>query len=413
MKVLLLNDYGCLSGGAERLTVVLRDALRKRGHDARLFTSSAMPVAADNPADYTCYGTESPLQKLLQVANPMAAYRLRRVLARFKPDIVHVRSFLGQLSPVILPQIASYPAVLHLGGYQVACPINLRILPDGSDCAFVPGRACYDAGCVTLAGLARTQVQFGAWRKWRGVFDHIVANSHALARRLAEGGVDASVVIWNGTPVRPPRPPLKNPPAVGFAGRLVERKGVRVLLEAMVRVRERVPGARLVIAGGGPDEADFRKLAIEFALGDSVEFTGHLSAAEVERRMSAAWVMAVPSLVQEAFSNTALESMMRGTMVVASDVGGFPEMIEPGVSGMLVPRGDADALADSLVTCLADRERCDKMGAQARERALREFSAETMGGRFIELYSSITVGTRHRTTRRGVLSRLIPPTGAP
>lgn len=390
MKILIINDYGCLSGGAERLSLILRDGLRARGHDARLFTSSAKPVAADNPADYTCYGTESSLQRVLQVANPMAAIALRRALASFRPDIVHIRMFFGQLSPLILLVLRGYPSVLHLGGYQTACPINLRILPDGSDCTFIPGRACHAAGCVTLMGLARTQVQFGAWRRWRGVIGCIVANSAALAEKLALGGVEADAVIWNGTPVRPARPPLEGPPTVGFAGRMVERKGVHVLLQAMKLVRERVPDARLVAAGGGPDLSKFARLASELGLDDAVELTGHLPPGELERRMSSVWITAVPSLVHEAFSNTALESMMRGTAVIAVNAGGFPEMIEPGVSGALVPRGDVKVLADSLVSCLADRDMCEAMGASARLRAIADFSDDAMVERFLHLYAGVS-----------------------
>ena len=59
MKVLLVNDYGVQAGGAERVSVLLRDGLRARGHDARLLTSTARPAPGDYPADYTCLGTES------------------------------------------------------------------------------------------------------------------------------------------------------------------------------------------------------------------------------------------------------------------------------------------------------------------------------------------------------------------
>lgn len=390
MKVLIVNDYGCLSGGAERLSMVLRDGLRERGHDARLFTSSAEPVAAENPADYTCFGTESVAQLLLQIANPMAVLALRRVLERFQPDVVHVRMFMSQLSPLVLPALRGYRCVLHLGGYQTACPINTRILPDGTDCMVVPGRACHSAGCVTLPGLARTALQFGAWRRWRSVFARIIANSSGLASRLAHGGVIADGVIWSGTPVRPPRPPLADPPTVAFAGRLVDRKGILVLIRAMRLVVDRVPRAKLIVAGGGPHQGSVTELVSQLGLEPAVAMLGYLSPDQAAEETSPAWVTAVPTIVHEAFSNTAIESMMRGTAVIASDVGGFPEMIEPGVSGLLVARGDVEGLAAALTTCLLDRQLSEAMGANARKRALEEFTVDAMVDRFLGVYRELS-----------------------
>ncbi len=103
MKILLVNDYATPTGGAELLTLVLRDGLRQRGHDARIFSSSARPSAGDNHADYECFGTTSRFRTLLQTVNPWAFWQLRQILTEFKPDVVHVTIFLTQLSPFILP----------------------------------------------------------------------------------------------------------------------------------------------------------------------------------------------------------------------------------------------------------------------------------------------------------------------
>jgi hypothetical protein len=103
VKILLVNDYAVRQGGAEVLLLRLRDALRERGHDVRLFASNAKEDGNCTPADYTCRGTTSRFRTLLQVANPWAAIGLRNVLRSFQPDVVHVKIFLTQLSPLILP----------------------------------------------------------------------------------------------------------------------------------------------------------------------------------------------------------------------------------------------------------------------------------------------------------------------
>lgn len=100
MKILLLSDYSVPRGGNEIVTLALRDGLRARGHDVRLFASRAHTNGGSDPADYHCYGTASPLRAALWCGNPSAFLRLCRALAEFKPDVVHVRLFLSQLSPI-------------------------------------------------------------------------------------------------------------------------------------------------------------------------------------------------------------------------------------------------------------------------------------------------------------------------
>ena len=94
MKVLLINDYGTSTGGAELLTISLRDDLRALGHDARLFATTARPNNALSQADYHCLGTLGSWRIALQTANPWAYWKLRQVLREFQPDVVHVNLFL-------------------------------------------------------------------------------------------------------------------------------------------------------------------------------------------------------------------------------------------------------------------------------------------------------------------------------
>jgi len=93
MKILLVNDYATLVGGAESMTLALRNGLRQRGHDARVFASSARTWPGDSFADYECFGTTSRFRTLLQAANPCALLRFRKILAEFRPDVVHVSLF--------------------------------------------------------------------------------------------------------------------------------------------------------------------------------------------------------------------------------------------------------------------------------------------------------------------------------
>lgn len=387
-KVLFLNDVAAPVGGAEIMTYRLRDELRRRGHDARVYASRAL---GEGPAEYACFGTTSRLRTLNRAANPRAAWRLRRVLAEFRPDVVHVRMFLTQLSPLVLPLLREVPSLYHAGFYELVCPTGLKLLPDGRLCREPAGRACLR--CLSPQAWVVLMAQRALVERWRGVFDLFVANSDTARRLLEEHGIGPVVRIWNGVPRRPARPPLAVPPTVAYAGRLSWEKGVETLAEAFALVRERVRDARLVLIGDGPLRGSIEDRIGRRGMNANVVLTGHLPPEAAERTLDRAWVQVVPSLLEEPFASAAAEAMMRGTAVVASDHGGAAEIVRQAGAGMLVPPGDAAHLAQALVELLADRERAETLGASGRTWAFDRLSRERCVDAFLELYREL-IGRR-------------------
>ncbi|MGH7504154.1 MAG: glycosyltransferase family 4 protein, partial [Longimicrobiales bacterium] len=263
------------------------------------------------------------------------------------------------------------------------------VLPDGSPCRHGTGRACHREGCVSLAGLGRVLVQHGLWQRWRDVFDAIVANSEWTMRRVRAEGVPATIAIHNGVAVRPARPPLAAPPTVGYAGRLVAKKGLDLLLRAVARVAEDVPAVALVIAGDGPDRAAVEATVRALALESRVTMLGHVAHAELENALAPAWVQAVPSIWEEPFGLVAAEAMMRGTAVIASDTGGLTETVRHERTGLLVPSGDDAALANALGRLLRDHGLVERMGAAGRAIALAELTEDRVTERFLDVYESL------------------------
>jgi len=389
MKILLVNDYATPTGGAELLTLALRDGLRRQGHDARLFASTAKPGPGDMLADYQCFGTTSRFRALLQSANPWAFQRLRRVLAKFQPDVVHVNIFLTQISPLILPLLGDVLSLYRVCWYRPICPLGTKMLPDGTACQVPLGTICYHNDCLPLRDWLPLMLQMKLWRHWRSAFDLIVANSEAVKRRLVAEGITPVEVVWNGVPIRPARPPLSSPPTVAFAGRLVREKGTDVLVRAFAKVVIQIPEARLLLAGDGPERERLKRLIADLGLSSSVSMLGRLSQSEVERRTAVAWVQAVPSRWAEPFGLVAAEAMMRGTAVVASASGGLTESVRDGQTGFLVPPGDAEALTEASLHLLQDRELAEQMGWAGRETAMAHFSEATFVDRFVQLYQTL------------------------
>jgi glycosyltransferase involved in cell wall biosynthesis len=387
MKILLLHDYGTATGGAELQILSLRQGLLQQGHEVRLFSSSALPVRNfPQLADYTCFGATSRVRVLAQTANVFAYWRLRQILREFQPDVVHLRIFLTQLSPLVLPLLQNIPCIYQTAMYGAICPKGTNTLPDGQQCQFSVGRACLSSGCLTPQSWAALMVQHRFWQRWRGAIDQIVALSHGMKQELEQAGLSPVDVIYNGVPVRSPRPPLTQPPTVAYAGRLVPEKGVDVLLQAFAIAHTQVPDAQLLIAGQGSAEGDLRQLAGGLGIADRVHWLGHCTRADMENRFNQAWVQVVPSRWAEPFGNVTTEAMMRGTAVIASAVGAQPEIVQPDQTGFLIPPGAVDALAESLTKLLLHQDLAEAMGAVGRDRALTHFSEERRNDQFLALY---------------------------
>jgi glycosyltransferase involved in cell wall biosynthesis len=393
MKILLVNDYGSPVGGAEAMTFALRDMLRQQGHDVRLFSSSAGSSVDWRKAEYECYGTLSPFRTLLQTLNPWAYLRLRRVLKEFRPDVVHVRMFLTQLSPLILPLLSDIPALYHVVWYRPVCPTGTKLLPTGSLCREPAGFTCYRNGCVPLRDWGLMQFQMWLWRKWRHVFKRVVANSRAVQECLMADGVEPIEVIHNGVAVEPVTRVLASRPVAVFAGRLVPEKGVDVLLQAFALVTRGLPEAHLIIAGDGPERAKLDELTEKLELTANVTFLGHVAKGEMETRFASAWVQVVPSRWAEPFGLVAIEAMMRGTAVVASSMGGLCEIVEHGGTGFLVPPNDPQSLADKLMEVLRDRMKAEAMGKSGRDIAEARFSLTRQCNQFLSIYQQMLSGT--------------------
>lgn len=218
-------------------------------------------------------------------------------------------------------------------------------------------------------------------RVW-GACSAVAVNARSIERALTDlrgmpGGL--VTVVRNGLPDAVPRAdPAAEPPVVGCVSRIEAGKGVHVLVDAFERAvrADRHPGARLRIYGSGPGFAELEERAAGTGVGARIELIGHLEG-DIADALSSVSVFAFPSL-HEGFPYAILEAMRAGCAIVATAVGGVPEAIEDGVSGLLVPPGDAVALAGALDRLLSDPPLRGELGAAARARFESEFTLDRM-----------------------------------
>lgn len=398
MRVLVANKFWYRRGGLERVMLDEIAWLEHAGHEIAHFSTTHPANDASPWSDYFVpyleLGSEGGLstgEKLTAAARMFVNYdakrRFARLLADFRPDIIHVHGIHRQISPSILDAAlrVGIPVVQTLHDYHHLCPADVLLRRGETVCE--PrrcGRYCYGAavrgrcvrGSFAASALSAAETSFQRIRHAyeRGV-TRFISPSIFLSQKMATGGWDMPCdIVPNAVPVAGA---WRGGGYALFAGRLSREKGVTTFLEAAERTRIRV-----VVAGEGPLEAELRRRF------DSAEFLGRVDGATVQRLIEESLACVVPSILYENAPMSVLEPMAAGAPVVASAIGGIPELINDGVSGLLVHPGDSADLARALSRLRDDRECAERLGGAARERVRNRFSPEGHVAGLLQTYEA-------------------------
>jgi glycosyltransferase involved in cell wall biosynthesis len=392
MRVLHVNKFLYRRGGAEGYMLDLAELQAKAGHEVAFFgmdhpENPPLPLAAHFPPH-----VELDLPPRRVYARVTAGARMihssesRRgidaVLSRFRPDVAHLHNIYHQLSPSVLRPLVAHgvPMVMTLHDYKLACP-SYQFLDHGRICEACLGgrfhhavlRRCKDDSLVNSLLLA---VESAAHRL-TGAYDPVgtfVCPSEFMAGKMLAAGIEPARLrvlshFVDLTGIEPKQEP--GGPVV-FAGRLAPEKGVDVLVEAIGLLGGE---ARLEVAGDGPERERLEALAGARAPG-RVRFWGRLSKERLLELLSRASVCAIPSRWYENQPMAVLEAFACGVPVVATGLGGLPELVEPGVDGEIVPADDPATLAKALGGTLRDQERAFAMGRAGLAKMRQRFSPE-------------------------------------
>lgn len=182
-----------------------------------------------------------------------------------------------------------------------------------------------------------------------------------------------------------------------FVGRLVEKKGLQTLIEAIPKMLSKNPAVRLTVAGAGPLEGELRELAQRLSISDKVDFLGMVMQSELPALYRRATVAVFPFLVaksgdQEGFGLVQVEAMGCGCPVIAGDLPAIHDSITHEESGLLVPPGNPEVLADTILRALNDPDLCLRIAKEGRKRVMEQFDWEVVAGKYAGLYDKVIYG---------------------
>ncbi len=224
----------------------------------------------------------------------------------------------------------------------------------------------------------------------------VISEHTAAAVRRIAGDVELHRIPFGATVVvadsHSNRDSLKGSFDILFVGRLVERKGVRILIDAVARLQDR--GVRLTIVGDGPERSALEAAAGASGAAGAIEFKGFVSAANLHDYLAATDTLVLPALRDakgdvEGLGVVLLEALALGKPVIASDSGGIRDIVQHEKTGLLVPPGDAEALARAIARYVENPEYARDLALAGREHTAREFSWDSITGRLRAIYRSV------------------------
>jgi len=402
--LLAVNNYHYRRGGAEVVFLEHNAALRERGWQVIPF---AMQHPENLPSEWSSHFAQEveyghrygPLRLFRNAGRTIYSFdaraRIQELIDETRPDIAHIHNIYHHLSPSILWALrkANIPVVMSVHDLKIACPAY-TMYSRGEVCercrngnlTHVIRRRCIK-GSLPLSALVFVESSFHRLlNTWSQCVDIFVVHSRFYLEKLVEWGFDRSrfVYIPNAIPAGEVVPSKPGESFLYF-GRLGPEKGLGTLIRAAA-----VSKCPVVLAGQGPEENALRRLVEE--LNAPVRFAGYLDQEALSEELHHARAVVLHSEWYENAPKSVLEAYAQGRVVIASDIGGNPELVRDRETGFIVPAGNVEVLAKVMqqVNAMSD-DTLLQMGLSAQAWVNDEFSEERYMRRFLDVYGRLGV----------------------
>lgn len=401
MKIIQANKFYRWKGGAERYMLEVSAWLEEQGNQVLPF-SMAHQDNLETPYDkYFVSFVQTQRVKLggsLKTVGRMAysleaRRKLATLIAREKPDLCHLHNIYGQISPSILHTLKDQrvPVIMTVHDHHLISP-QYNIWADGCgedyrDVGILKGTFARYHKNSMIASFAQTAVH--RWHRWMRIYqDNInlfVCPSNYMKRQLIRGGFPKEKIRVNhyGVDLKNITSDLNHKGYMLFVGRLSPEKGV----ETIIRAAKSTPDITYKIVGRGPEMGRLHRLAHEL---DNVEFLGFRMGEELQTLYHGATAVLLPSRVHENFPLNILEAMAAGKPVIASNVGGIPEIVKDRVNGLLVSPTDLHAWVESIMRLAQDQTYQKTLAIAARQTVEDSFNQEDHYRRLHDNYQEAT-----------------------
>jgi glycosyltransferase involved in cell wall biosynthesis len=392
MRILVVHNRYQQAGGEDVVVRAETSLLSSRGHEVETFQEDNVEIVN---------WSDAALTTVRCVYSYSAARDVRKLIARFQPDVAHIHNFFPRVSPSVHYACleASIPIVQTLHNYRLLCP-GSTFLRDQKVCEDCLGKAipwpavqhgCYRKSRFASAAMVNMLTIHRALQTWQRTVSRFIAPTQFARSKFIEGGLPEGRIVVKPNFVTPdPGMGPGNGGYVLFVGRLSEEKGLNTLLAAWSKVS---PRGRLKIVGDGPMAAAVEQAS---STNPSIEWLGTRSRGEVLALMSNAALLVFPSIGYETFGLTVIEAFATGLPVFASRLGAMAELVSDGETGKLFTAGSSDELAAAINWALSHPDLLNAMRIKARHEFERKYTADLNYTSLTDIYQSALGSYMHK-----------------
>ena len=381
MKILMINDY-LEYGGVEVYIKDLTGLLRKNNHKVFHFFIDENIVRNSN----------KPVYYLNHNYFNFKLYRkLREYIQKIKPEMIHIHNNYFYTNSVLMA-CKNYKIVQTVHDYGIVCSTSWGVKKrNHSLCNCKKGVKCGFYCLPFLRNILSFYIPDIIRKKnIKNNIDIFISPSTKLKQFLGKNRFSNVTCLPYFKAISYSKSEKsKKENIVLFVGALQEHKGAKYLIKAMQKVIKKVKDVRLMIVGDGPDKIELINYSKKLKIDKYVNFIGAIRHDQIGKYYEDSFVVVIPSIWMEQFGIVGLEAMAHGIPVIASNIGGLPDLIEDGKNGFLVKRFDIDMIAKRIIQLFNNKKLARKIGENGRRMVEDNFNEKEHIKKLISIYKSI------------------------
>lgn len=396
MRILLVNKFHYLRGGSEKYYFELAKLLKNHGHTVAFFSMKNENNIKTGDREYFVdeidMNTGSKFEALNVIYSKKNKALMEKALEEFKPDIVHINNFQRQLSASIIDAVKekNIPLIMTAHDLNPICPASI-MLYNGEvceDCITKGYTSCIKKKCIKNSMLKSVlgyiEKKYYDLHKMFCKVDCIISPSEFNKNQLLKGKLKCNdITVIHNFVNETEKTDYTLGDCAFYFGRLSREKGILNLVEAI----NNIPGARLTIAGDGPEKENIQAYIKEHKLEDRITLLGYLNQNDIRENIRKCRFVTVPSIWYENCPYSILETMEIGKPIIGSKIGGIPELIQDGINGFTYEHNDVSELTNKLKKLFNNDETVKQFSKNSKKIFIQNYSAEAYYNKLMTVYN--------------------------
>ena len=382
MKILIVNDNGIEIGGVETYLINLKQELINKGHNVKILASRTDKRISFNDYSFKGLDISSKFRVFPYVFNLSSYFNIKKIIKEYKPDVVHLNFIFYHTSPSILLALRKIPTLMTLHAHELLAPVGINYT-DKCKHPFIG----YCIRCTGKTKYIPEIIKRIIFKILSRNIDMYIAPSKFYKSLYFNFGFKNIVQIYNGIRVNKNYKKVSLNNNILYVGRLAPEKGTENLINAIYHLKDVIPNLKLKIVGDGPEYDRLSRLIGRYNLNSIIKLVGKVPNNKLSKFYNECSIVIVPSAYPDNLPTVCIEAMNYGRSIIASNIGGLPELISK--NGVLVEPNNSIDLAKAIKKLLLNKRLLSKYSKQSRV-MINKFNIDSNVVKILNLYQKLS-----------------------